>query len=164
MNKKKAFLRKLGRTLVRMKEHSRAQKDFSVLFFSCLVFLTNALAAYSKNQFIYSILFVTLTGTSLIVHSYDILYTNLLDKCSVALVILYGGNLLYNTIQSIDVSIYTILIMSKIFITFLITLYIYIVGYYTRSFCFHPQTSVSQQYHMALHCISSIGHHCILFL
>ena len=39
---------------------------------------------------------------------------------------------------------------------------LYIYGYHTKSFCFHPEFGC--WYHALMHCFSSLSHHCILLL
>lgn len=65
----------------------------NVLVYTSLIFITNILTALYKEYYLYAFLFFMLTITSVIVHTHD---TNALDKMSVLLVVIYGGNMLWN--------------------------------------------------------------------
>jgi hypothetical protein len=131
----------------------------NILFFSSMFFITNSIAAFYKKYYVYSLLFFILTLTSLIVHSNDTIYTNLIDKLAVGAIILYGAYMLYTKLN-----IEKILEMSLIISTFFICIFLYIYGYYTRSFCYHPEKEIGNLYHIVLHFIASLGHHFIIFL
>ena len=109
----------------------------------------------------YSLLFFILTTTSLIVHYNDNVYTNSIDKIAVLSIILYGGYVLYNKIR---VGTNKWLLYLMIIITFLLCIYLYIYGFIIKKYCFYDEKSISQTYHFIMHCISSIGHHFIIFL
>jgi hypothetical protein len=129
-----------------------------ILFYSSLFFITNILLALYKKYYFYAILFVNLLITSLIVHTNDNFYTNTIDKCSIVFIVLYGGYILYKkSNKSISLNIFII-------ITFLACVLLYIYGYFTNNFCFHPDTIVANKYHVLMHIIGSIGHNAIIFL
>ena len=121
-----------------------------MLIFTSLIFISNGLHALYKKRFIYSFLFFFLTLTSLLFYSLPSIYTNLFDKLAILLVVSYGGFLLYfkNTFQQFVISL-----------TFLCTIILFFFGYFTSSFCYGPH---GDDYHAALHFISSLGHHLIL--
>jgi hypothetical protein len=81
-----------------MRQNKNMQKC-SILFYSSLFFITNAITAFLKEYYLYSFLFCILTTTSLIVHSNDNIYTNLIDKTAVVSIVLHGGYTLYNKIN-----------------------------------------------------------------
>jgi hypothetical protein len=59
---------------------------------SSFIFTTNIITAYLyKEYYIYSILFSALTATSLLYHSNNNIYTNIIDKCAICAVVLWGG-------------------------------------------------------------------------
>jgi hypothetical protein len=74
-------------------------------FYSSFVFLSNIIIAYYFKYYVFSFLFVLLLITSLIFYTYTNIYTNILDKIPIALLFLYGLNLLYNKCKYITLSI-----------------------------------------------------------
>uniref|UniRef100_A0A6C0I9Q1 Uncharacterized protein n=1 Tax=viral metagenome TaxID=1070528 RepID=A0A6C0I9Q1_9ZZZZ len=125
------------------------------MFYSSFLFLTNVLIAYNYNYYTYSALFAILFITSIVVHSYDIFLTNIIDKISVIAVTLYGGYIFIN--KNI-----TLLKNLAIISTFLTVVYVYTYGYYTNNYCFHEDKDTRQLYHPFMHVISSLGHHLIM--
>jgi hypothetical protein len=69
--------------------------SLSLCFYSSFIFLINVLIASYYKYYIYALLFFILWITSLIVHSNCNIYTNLLDKLAISLVVLYGGYIFY---------------------------------------------------------------------
>lgn len=142
----------------------------SVCVYSSLIFLTNIFLALYYNHYFYAFLFLCLTVTSLVHHTYNTDYTGIIDKISVYAVIFYGGYIFYNKyvkdIKEIKDIINTKDIVKPIIIvgTFLSVVFLYGYGYLTDNYSFHPSDSVSQMYHSLLHIISSIGHHFIISL
>jgi hypothetical protein len=148
----------------------------SILFYSSFIFITNALTAFFNQYYVYSLLFCILTTTSVIVHSNDNIYTNSIDKVAVSSIVFYGGYMLYYKINAYTPSPeiggcrlsplqndkyiqYSIIVA-----TFLFCLYLYVYGYFTRTYCFCDEKCRAHQFHCMLHVISSIGHHFIIFL
>jgi branched-subunit amino acid ABC-type transport system permease component len=124
-----------------------------------MFFITNSFAAFYKKYYVYSLLFFILTLTSLIVHSNNTIYTNIIDKLAVGGIILYGAYMLYT-----KMSFEKFLEISLIVSTFFICIFLYVYGYYTESFCYHPEKRIRELYHIVLHFIASLGHHFIIFL
>ncbi len=141
------------------------------LVFSSLIFITNVLTAYYKQDFIYSSLFFSLTVTSVLYHSNPNLYLNIVDKISIFSIFLYGSYQLYQKIsQKISQPMtqlitagYSIQIL-LIIAAFLATIYLYFYGYWFQKYCFHENQQTGDQYHSLVHLIGSIGHQLILFL
>jgi hypothetical protein len=131
----------------------------NILLYSSMFFITNSFAAFYKKYYVYSLFFFILTLTSLIVHSNDTIYTNSIDKLAVGGIILYGAYMLYT-----KMSFEKFLEISLIVSTFLICIFLYVYGYYTESFCYHPEKRIRELYHIVLHFIASLGHHFIIFL
>ena len=129
------------------------------LVLSSLFFITNMLTAYINEYYVYSFLFFIITITSVIVHYNDNFYTNIIDKAAVLSIVLYGGYMLYNKINTNK-----LLNLSVIIITFLICIYLYVYGFIIKDYCFCNEKCVSQKYHFIMHVISSIGHHFIIYL
>ena len=134
-------------------------KNKNILVYSSFFFISNAITAFTKEYYLYSFLFSCLTVSSIIVHSNDNIYTNAIDKIAILAIVLYGGYMLYNKIN-IDKYVGC----SIIIITFVFCIYVYIYGFFTKKYCFCDENHIAQRYHFIMHIISSIGHHCIIFL
>jgi hypothetical protein len=130
-----------------------------ILLLSSLFFVTNILTAYYSEQYLYSFLFFILTITSLIVHYEDNYYTNIIDKIAVSSIVLYGGYVSCNKMNTKN-----LFHCCMIIITFLLCIYLYIYGFIFKKYCFCDKKSISQKYHFIMHIISSIGHHFIIYL
>ena len=136
----------------------------SVCVYSSLIFLTNIFLALYYNHYFYAFLFLCLTITSIVHHSYNTVYTGIIDKISVYAVIFYGGYIFYTKYIKDTKDIINIIKPIIIVMTFLSVVFLYGYGYLTDNYSFHPNHSVSQMYHSLLHIISSIGHHFIISL
>jgi hypothetical protein len=138
----------------------------SLLFYSSFIFLINVFVSTYYKYYIYAILFFILFVTSLIVHSNCNIYTNLIDKFAIALVVLYGGYIFFNkivekyeTINSIKLPLIIV-----IFCTFLATIYLYCYGYFCNNYCFCEDSENACKWHSLMHFIGSFGHICIVLL
>ena len=131
----------------------------SILFYSSFMFITNILAALIQEYYIYALLFANLTITSVMFHTINTIYTNILDKIAVFAIVFYGGWVLYNKINVHNIGHVIIIVMS-----FLTCIIIFFYGYYNNKYCYHPNKRVSDNFHCLLHIISSFGHHFITFL
>jgi len=129
----------------------------NVLMCSSLLFMTNVVSTLYKQKYIYSLLFTGLTGTSLMFHYNTNLYTNLLDKMFILMVVGYGGYRLYDKTTPEN----NLHVMCITF-SFVSTLVLFYYGYCTNQFCYHPE--YGDYYHCLLHAISSAGHHWIVLL
>lgn len=129
-------------------------------FFSSFVFLTNVALNYYYKEYLYAILFLGLFITSLIVHSNNTIYNNLIDKVFITSIVFYGA---YVYIKKISEG-HDNWIAAIPFIFFLSTIYLYTYGYFIDDFCFHKTEDVANYYHMLLHLFSSIGHHFIVLM
>ena len=130
-----------------------------LLVISSYIFLTNSIASLYCEYYIYSFLFACLTRTSILFHSNPTIYTNLLDKIFIIGIVGYGGNVLYKKIND-ENKIYVGCSIS----TFLLSIFLFYYGYCTNNYCFNPNKCIGDKYHCALHVISSLGHHMIIFL
>ena len=137
------------------------KKEGPNLFLICtsLLFVTNVLHALVRGHFVYAFLFMNLLVTSVVVHYEDTIGTNLVDKCSVFYVFLYGLYTLCSR-ASAESWAYTLVIVS----TFLFVVWVYIYGFFNSVFVFDRSKSVSVQYHGLMHAIGSFGHNMILLL
>ena len=125
---------------------------------SSFIFATNIITAYLyKQYYIYSILFTSLTLTSFVYHSNSNIYTNIIDKCAIGSIVLYGSHMLYNKFN-MDKLLEIILVFS----CFFSILFLFFYGYYNKKYCYDPDWG--NHYHCLLHFISSLGHHIIIFL
>lgn len=107
-NKRKKKREKNGKKRKKTKKTKNERillTNINVLFFSSFVFITNIISAYYKNYYMYSFLFTCLTITSMIVHTNDNIYTNLMDKVSVLSIVTYGSFVLCNKCMNEDVCI-----------------------------------------------------------
>ena len=129
------------------------------LFLICtsLLFVTNVFHALLRGYFVYAFLFMNLLVTSVVVHYEDTIGTNLVDKCSVFYVFLYGLYMLCRN-ASVDNWAYTLIIVS----TFLFVVWVYIYGFFNRMFVFDESRGV--WYHGLMHAIGSFGHNMIMLL
>ena len=125
---------------------------------SSLFFITNVVTSLWYQKYIYSLLFLFLTMTSILFHSKPNLYTNIIDKCAIGSVVGYGGYVLYTKIN--DNLIQVGIIMSS----FLMVIVLFFYGYCTNQYCYDVDKCVGNNYHCLLHGISSLGHHGILLL
>ena len=129
------------------------------LIFSSLFFLTNALVAFLKKYYLYALLFLVLTITSLIFHTNNNIYTNLIDKIAILPVVIYGAYLLFQKMCAENAFTCFMIIL-----TFLLAVYLYIYGYTNKTYCFSEDNGIGNAYHSILHLISSLGHHLIIIL
>jgi len=139
-------------------------EECSICVYSSLIFLTNIFLALYYDHYFYAFLFLCLTITSIVHHSYNTVYTGIIDKISVYAVIFYGGYIFYTKYIKDTKDIINIVKPLMIVGTFLSVVFLYGYGYLTDNYSFHPNHSVSQMYHSLLHIISSIGHHFIISL
>jgi len=133
--------------------------------YSSFVFLTNVVAGIYFKQYLYALLFLFLTYTSIVHHSSKTKLTNILDKIALYSIIFYGGYKFYTNIKNQD-QVYLKNIFKYIFIvtTFLSVVYLYLYGYLTNNYVFHHEYKIAQLYHVLMHLISSFGHHIIIAL
>jgi len=132
-------------------------------FLSSLIFTTNIVIATYYKEYTYAILFTALLITSLIFHSNTNLYTIIIDKISIALIVLYGGYIFYNKCCTIETQTETCIAFA-IIVTFLATVYLYCYGYTCNKYCFYEDKFTANIYHSILHFIVSLGHNLIILL
>lgn len=137
------------------------ERGTNILIFTSLVFITNIMTALYKEYYVYAGCFLLLTVTSIIVHTYDNIYTNTIDKLAVTLIVVYGSYILWSKYMLPDENV--ILILLVVF-AFTFCIFVYIYGYITQNYCFHSQKCIADVYHSCMHFISSIGHHIIILL
>jgi hypothetical protein len=137
-----------------------------LLVFSSFMFLTNVLTAIYKASYIYSFLFLFLTRTSILYHYND--KTNVegffLDQIAIYCVVIYGFYLLFTKIIKTKWNMVKCGIILFIFITFILSVYLFYYGFFTETLCYDKNKYISNMYHCLLHLISSLGNHLIIFL
>ena len=133
-------------------------------FYSSFVFIVNSAIAYYYEYYTYSIIFAILFITSILYHSTYNIYTNLLDKIGITLVVSYGGWLFYDKLLRIDLSCMSYTLSIAIITTFLTTIYLFYYGYFFSKYCFCEDAIIANYYHSILHVISSFGHLLIIIL
>lgn len=141
------------------------KNEVSLNVYSSFVFLTNATLAYYFDYFMYSFLFIGLFATSVINHYYQTIMTNIIDKVSVGLVVVYGYNVF--TSKCFELEIFTwkqYILVLLILLTFVSTIHLYCYGYICKEYCFCPHIRTQQYYHIFMHCMASLGHHMIILL
>jgi Ca2+/Na+ antiporter len=155
----------------------------SYCVYSSYIFLGNCFLAYYFEDYIYSLLFLCLSITSIIhLSSYNI-YTSIIDKISVYCVIFYGGYVFYkkykknieknndndndndeNKDNKKNIPIFEYIKYFVVIITFLLVIFLYYYGYITNNYTFHPDEITAQIYHCIMHFIASFGHAVIITL
>jgi NhaP-type Na+/H+ or K+/H+ antiporter len=136
--------------------------EHNLCAFTSIIFLTNAILALLYEYYLYSLAFLILTITSIIVHLHNNIYTLLIDKIPICFIIFYGGYLLY---KKWDItSIRNLLFIGVIVSTFLLTVYLYVYGYCTNQYCYNLDNTIGVLYHSILHLICCLGHNLIILL
>jgi len=133
-------------------------------FISSFIFLTNVFNNYLHKYYLYSALFFLLFITSVIHHYYCMIETNLIDKISILGIVLYGGQLYYKKMSQISNDVSDKLLYYIPLLCFWATIFLYLYGDITDSFCFNKNKEIGNKWHSALHFISSIGHHAIVLI
>ena len=128
----------------------------SILFWSSLVLMTNMWTAFLMGQYTYSFLFASLVISSLIVHSYSSIITNIWDKIWVGSVIIFGGYQVWKNKNKQNIWVCVL--------TFLFCIWVYIYGFITEQYCFCKNVTKANIWHASMHVIGSLGHHFIIFL
>ena len=142
---------------------------YNPCFFSSFVFIINVLVAFYYGYYLYAGLFFALLITSLLHHSRYTFLTNILDKIVIYCIVFYGGYLFYKKLKEyIDsknkFTTKQYLLSAAILITFFSTIFLYYYGYLNTCLCFSDDQTQAYLFHTFMHCISSFGHCCIVFL
>ena len=134
--------------------------------YSSFIFLTNVIVAYIYEYYVYSVLFGTLFITSIVVHINDHnLFTNILDKCVISCIVLYGGYVFLEKCRDgLSRGGGSNSIAMIIVFTFLATIFLYVYGFFYNKFCFSEDLNIANTYHVLMHFIGSFGHHLIVWL
>jgi hypothetical protein len=146
-----------------MQDLQSKKVEYNSCFYSSFIFLTNTIVAYQYKYYTYSLVFFLLFVTSIIVHSVTNIYTIIIDKVSILLVVLYGGYVFYNKLFTLTTSVQYLLSIIVI-VCFLSTIYLYCYGFFMSSYCFTKDIQIGRAYHSLLHFIGSFGHNLIVVL
>lgn len=139
------------------------QPNYNCCFYSSFIFLVNSIVAFYFGYMFYSIIFFILVITSLIFHSTCNIYSMIIDKIAILMVVFYGGYLFYTKcLRPIDFK--QMLYMIAIISTFLTTVYFYYFGFLNKKYCFCEDKQIANLYHSFLHGVSCIGHLLIVFM
>jgi hypothetical protein len=131
----------------------------NILCYSSLFFITNMVTSFYKGYLLYSSFFGFLTITSVIVHTNDNIYTNIIDKLGILFIVTYGSYIVYN-----KTDINNILQVFMVVLCVLFCIWVYIYGYIRKDYCFSQDRRIADRTHCLMHLLSSFGHHIIIFL
>lgn len=123
---------------------------------SALIFLTNTLHAAFRGYGLYAAVFLILAITTIFFHTSDKTdpFPFWIDQLAIYSAFLIG--LMY--FLRIDSPFYKFVAVVSI----LLILSIFFGGYATSSLCWDSDTNTQNTYHMGIHLIGSVGHHCIM--
>jgi hypothetical protein len=97
-----------------------------------------------------------LSVTSIIFHSKNNIYTNLLDKVSIFLVVYEGYIIMNHKIYNIN-SLRDMIYFLIISVNFMIINYLFYYGYIYNKYCYTFDKNTSNMFHSLLHYICFIG-------
>ena len=131
----------------------------SILVWTSLYLFTNFIVGFLRKYYVYSLIFFTLTITSIINHSIHHPIINKIDLTVVWSVGLYGA---YHLIAHMSLEKWYLVPLILFFFSGTVILYYY--GRENDQFCFDPDPILAKMYHGYLHIIGSISHHLIMCL
>jgi hypothetical protein len=131
----------------------------SLLILSSFLFMSNMISTHYMGYFVYCVLFLCLTISSITYHYNSNTITKTIDRIFVISAILYAGYIFYQKANKHNVNKVIFVIMSF----FTIVLF-YCYGYYANEYCFDYDIRIGNIYHSFIHIISSIGFHTIMFM
>jgi hypothetical protein len=133
-------------------------------FYSSFVFVINVIFAWLYGYYLYAGLFMALIITSLFYHSSYTYVTNIIDKIAILCIVGYGGYLFYNKLFLAKLTVKQYILSTAIIFTFLLTIFMYYYGYLHNCLCFSDDIQQANWFHSGMHCVSCVGHCCIVFL
>jgi len=128
-----------------------------ITILSSLLFVTNTILAYINKYYVYALFFAVLTMTSLVHRIRTSNYTFIIDKIAIAMVVCYGGYVLYQNTNNISRTY-----LGAVISTFIATILLYCYGYTNECFCFDRDNCIAENYMALVHIFSSIGHNMII--
>ena len=127
---------------------------------SSCVFFTNLIVVLVKKEKIHAILCSALLVTSFLFHSYDRnIILMRIDETVVGMAVLYAT---YCVLRKKIWSKKNIVAFLVWVISASIGTLMFVYGYYTESFCYHPD--FGNWYHALVHGFGSLAHHCTLLI
>ena len=129
----------------------------NICIYSSLFYLITIIVAFINKNYIFGLIALFLTITSLILHSCSNNYTRLIDKFSVYTIVIYGFYLLYKKCSKKNINPKMIILLCFIFATFFITIYLYYYGLLCNQYVFDKDINIARFYHFYLHFISAYG-------
>jgi hypothetical protein len=130
-----------------------------ITFYSSVIFATNSIIAYLQGYIVYASLFACLTVSSLLHHYNPSIVTEIFDKLVICSIVLWGAYVLWKKYTPEKIAYSAVIVL-----TFLACVYLYTYGWFSEQYVFDPDQTLSRQYHVLMHLIGSIGHHCIVLL
>ena len=139
--------------------------EINTCFYSSFVFIINVVVAFYCNYYLYAALFLLLLVTSLLYHCQYTYLTNILDKIAIFSIVFYGGWVFYKRlICSESFNIKQLILSLLIVSTFLSSAVLYYYGYLNKCLCFCNDPTQANLFHSLVHCVTCIGHCCIMVL
>jgi hypothetical protein len=129
----------------------------NICIYSSLFFVITAIVAFINKNYIFGVIALFLTITSLIVHSCSTNYTFFIDKISIYMIVIYSFYFLYKKCSIKKINLRLIILLCFIFATFFISIYLYYYGYYSNQFSFDKDINIARLHHFYLHFISAYG-------
>jgi hypothetical protein len=129
----------------------------NICIYSSLFYLIITIVSFINKNYIFGVIALFLTITSLILHSCRTNYTLFIDKISIYMIVIYGFYLLYKKCSKKKINLKMIILLCFIFATFFITIYLYYYGYYSNQFSFDKDINIARLHHSYLHLISAYG-------
>ena len=127
---------------------------------SSFVFFTNLVAALVKKEKIHAILCIMLLITSFLFHTSDRnIVLMRIDETVVGMVVLYAT---FCFLRKKIWSKRNLVAFLVWIISFSLGTFMFFYGYYTESFCYHPD--FGNWYHALVHGFGSLAHHCTLLI
>jgi len=129
----------------------------NICIYSSLFYLITAIVSFINKNYIFGVIALFLTITSLIVHSCRTNYTLFIDKISIYTIVIYGFYLLCKKCSKKKINPRMIILLCFILASFFATIYFYYYGYYTNQYSFDKDLNIARLYHSYLHFISAYG-------
>jgi hypothetical protein len=131
-----------------------------ICILSSFCFITNGITALWKQYYVYSYCFFSLFITSIFFHSYPHnIFINIIDKLAIFSINWGGGQMMFRKMLCKICWLH----ISIILFTFVCCNLFFVYGYFTESYCYHPNKRIGDLYHSLLHILCSIGHHVVIF-
>ena len=124
---------------------------------SSMLFVTNIFHLIYRKDVTFLMSWVSLFVSSTVYHATKDPDFLLIDQLNVYNVVYQGGVRVYRYGKMDVLMFFTIF-------CFLYCVAVYWYGYLTNTCVWHPDNTVSCKYHVAMHIMGSLGHHCIALM